>query len=113
MSLKVKIIGLTIILVVAMIAGLSIYTNVLVNNLIHDNAETTYSEQAVSIVNAIETKLNDTEIAVNTVAKNTEIEKAFAERDREKLVEMLEASYASIADQVAQFQFHLPTPHHF
>lgn len=108
MSLKAKIIGLVLILVVIMIIGLSVYTNTLVNDLIYQNAETTYTEQATSIVHAIETNLNDTEIAVNTIANNLEVKKAFAERDRSRLIEMLEESYASISENVAQFQFHLP-----
>lgn len=108
MSLKVKVIGLVVLLLGLLVGGLSIYTNVLVTNLVTDNAKKTYEEQAVSIVEAIETKLTGTEVAVNSVAMNEEVKKAFAERDRQGLQTMLQGSYEAIKDQVAQFQFHLP-----
>lgn len=108
MTLKQRIIGLVVVLVIALVLGLSFYTNIIVNNLISENAEATYMEQATSIVHTIETKLEDTEVAVNSVAQNLEVQKAFAARDRERLLELLSGSYDAIRDQVAQFQFHLP-----
>jgi methyl-accepting chemotaxis protein len=47
-------------------------------------------------------------IAVNLIANNPAVQQAFAERDREELLEMLLEPYQSISEKMAQFQFHLP-----
>lgn len=108
MSLKTKIIALIIILLVGLIGGLNYYTNNLVNNILDESTTEKFEVIAYTVTSKIETKLIDTKIAVLTIANNLEIRKAFAERDREKLLEMLQDSYAAISDHVAQFQFHLP-----
>ena len=83
---------------------------------IYSNMSAEIKEQEEEKINAIsttlETKLNDLqeegEIAVSLVAKNTAVQSAFAERDRELLEEMLLESYQEISEEMAQFQFHLP-----
>jgi methyl-accepting chemotaxis protein len=69
-------------------------------------------EKLNGIATTMETKLSDLleegEIAVKLIAKNTAVQAAFANRDRELLREMLLDSYQDISAQMAQFQFHLP-----
>jgi methyl-accepting chemotaxis protein len=61
---------------------------------------------------AINMKLNDIMeeglVAVNLIAYNPAVQEAFAERDREELLNMLLEPYQSISEQMAQFHFHLP-----
>ena len=61
-----------------------------------------------SINEAIDDEIEGTRMAILSIAKNSEVEKAFAERDRERLLSMLSASYKEVQDNVSQFQFHLP-----
>ena len=61
-----------------------------------------------SINEAIDDEIEGTRMAILSIAKNNAVEKAFAERDREKLLTMLLASYKEIQNNVSQFQFHLP-----
>jgi methyl-accepting chemotaxis protein len=69
-------------------------------------------EKLNGIATTMDMKLNDlleeAEIAVKLVAKNTAVQTAFANRDRELLREMLLDSYEDISDDMAQFHFHLP-----
>jgi methyl-accepting chemotaxis protein len=69
-------------------------------------------EKLNGIAKTIDTKLNDLleegEIAVKLIAKNTAVQSAFADRDREMLRNMLLNSYQDISQEMAQFQFHLP-----
>lgn len=53
-------------------------------------------------------QLEFVEIGVLTLAHNTEVQKNFAERNRDKLVEMLLPVYESMSEEIAQIQFHLP-----
>ena len=83
---------------------------------IYSNMSAEIREQEKEKINAIsktmETKLDDLqeqgEIAVSLVAKNTAVQAAFAERDRDLLRDMLLEAYQDISDEMAQFQFHLP-----
>ena len=83
---------------------------------IYSNMSAVIKEQEKEKINAISTtmkiKLNDMqeegEIAISLVAKNTAVQKAFAERNRELLKEMLLESYQDINEEIAQFHFHLP-----
>ncbi len=66
----------------------------------------------LSISKAVELKLNssvdEAATAVKVVAENSEVKEAFAERDRDRLREMLLDSYRAVSDSMAQFHFHLP-----
>lgn len=108
MSIKTKLISFIVGLLIALIIGLNYYTNYLVNHLVDDSAAEKFELIAHTVIDEIETKLEDTEIAVLTISNNLAVRKAFAERDREALLEMLQEGYAAIDDRVAQFQFHLP-----
>jgi len=56
----------------------------------------------------IETRVAEAKTALMTVINNPEVKEAFANRDRERLIEMFADSYRQISDSIAQFHFHLP-----
>jgi len=61
-----------------------------------------------TVNNKLDDLLEEGEVAVKLVAKNTAVQAAFADRDRELLRSMLLDSYQDISEEMAQFQFHLP-----
>lgn len=64
------------------------------------------------LAEVINTKLSDeieaTEAITLSVALNREVQRLFAERDREGLTAMLLPAYEAVKDRYAQMQFHLP-----
>lgn len=108
MSVKWKLTGLIFVLMVFLVAGLTYYTNDVVTHLMDDNSQESFDTLARTIKGQIDLNLNTTELAVISVAKNSEVEKMFANRDRKGLQEILEKGYEKVEDRVAQFQFHLP-----
>lgn len=63
---------------------------------------------AQGIKTNLNTELESTLVAVESIANNPSVQKMFAERDREGLIDFLLPSYDKVKDRVAQFQFHLP-----
>ena len=61
-----------------------------------------------AIKNTISDAIEGTVLGLEGVANNPEVVKAFADGDREKLIEMLLPVYNSVSDDIEQFQFHLP-----
>lgn len=53
-------------------------------------------------------QLESAEIGALSLANNSEVQRAFAERNREELTNMLLPVYTSIEDEISQVQFHLP-----
>ena len=108
LSIKAKL-SLAVILVVLLLAAvLSIYAVNQSNNLVLGEEE----EALHSIGDFVESKMNDrldaARMSVLSIAHNTDIQRLFAERDREELRERLLPAYEQISDEVAQFQFHEP-----
>lgn len=66
-----------------------------------------------ALTTRIELQLASTEIAVKSIANNIEVERVFAARDREELLQMLLPIYEAIKGEITQFQFHLPDSHSF
>lgn len=77
-------------------------------SLITEHEHKEYEMLASSINTAMESQLSAAEMSVLTIANNTEIQRLFAERNRDALTEMLLSSYKAVKDNVPQFQFHLP-----
>ena len=67
-----------------------------------------YQTLASSVESAMESQLEAARMSVLTIANNREIQRLFAERDREALTGMLLPAYTAVEDVVPQFQFHLP-----
>jgi methyl-accepting chemotaxis protein len=69
-------------------------------------------ERLNAVTKTVDNKLADLleegTVAVKLIAKNTAVQSAFADRDREFLRDMLLDSYQDISEEMAQFQFHLP-----
>lgn len=108
MSVKWKLSGVILILILLLVLGLMFYTNNVVNNLVDDNTKVEFQMMAETITHQINSQLNNTELAVISIAENKAVVEAFANRDRDMLLELLMNSYSEVSDRVAQFQFHLP-----
>ncbi len=61
-----------------------------------------------AIENTISDAIDGTVLGLESVVNNPEVVKVFADRDREKLIEMLLPVYNSVSGDIEQFQFHLP-----
>lgn len=107
-KLKTKIfIGFTL-SVLIMFSLLSNYTLSETTKSIIDSERDMLSILKNAINIQMEAQLESAEISVLTLANNTEIQRNFAERDREQLVGMLLPAYESISSKISQVQFHLP-----
>lgn len=108
MSIKVKFFGA---IGLSFMILFSIFLMVMVgktNTLIKEKENEYNNLLSKSINQAIDDGIEGTRMAILGVARNSEVEKAFATRDREKLISMLMSSYQEIEENVSQFQFHLP-----
>ncbi len=56
----------------------------------------------------MEEQIETSEVSALSLANNLEVQRLFADRDREALAEMLLPAFNSISDRIAQIQFHLP-----
>ncbi|MBF7097515.1 methyl-accepting chemotaxis protein [Alkalibacter mobilis] len=108
MTYKSKIIfGISLATILVMAAtNLSLYFNM--EETIRDEERMRLNNIAKTIKLKESALIDEAKSAVLAVAGNKEVQKAFANRDREALIYMLEGSYLSIEDKIAQFQFHLP-----
>ena len=61
-----------------------------------------------TLIQQIEQQLDNTELAVVSIAENKAVTEAFANKDREMLIDLLMDGYMKVNGRVAQFQFHLP-----
>ncbi|MCK8826074.1 methyl-accepting chemotaxis protein [Fuchsiella alkaliacetigena] len=108
MSLKRK---LTIIIAVCVLI-LSLFIGFYMvrqsSNLIERNEEEQYEFVINTVQDRFQQQLGEAELSAQNIANNQEIQRLFAERDREALREMLLSSYEAIEDDFAQWQFHLP-----
>ncbi len=108
MSVKWKLTGLIFILVLLLTIGLTFYTNNVVGNLVESNSNEEFQMLSEALIQQIEQQLDNTELAVISIAENKAVSEAFANRDREMLIDLLMDGYMKVSDRVAQFQFHLP-----
>ena len=103
MSLKKKIILSIIGLTVILITIINVYTNNILNDVINNNEKVINANITGKVNDLISLKLDDAEVSLNVVAKNKEVEEAFANRDRDRLQFMLGDAYASMKESIAQF----------
>ena len=108
MSVKWKLTGIIFILIAILVLGLKLYTNNVVSDIVETNTKEEFFTMSATILKQIESQLDNTELAVVSIAENKSVSKAFAERDREELLNLLMDGYEKVSDRVAQFQFHLP-----
>lgn len=95
-------------LVLVLFAGFSFLSVGITKDLISQNEHEEYIMLTRTIEASMESQLASAEMSVLTIANNTEIQKLFAERNREALAEMLLPAYKAVEENVPQFQFHLP-----
>lgn len=108
LSLKLKLFISTACCVLALAVAFSFYAANHTAKLIGEKETEQYELLAGAIESRMDQQLEAAKMSVLSIANNTEIQRLFAERDREGLTQMLEPSYQAIQDRVAQFQFHLP-----
>ncbi|MGM0411450.1 MAG: cache domain-containing protein, partial [Bacillota bacterium] len=108
MSLRLKLIlAISIsLLIIIVLTNIYIYQNM--NRTIIEQERDKLNELKNALTMKIETRLSEAKTAVLTVANNPEAIEAFANRDRQKLINMYEESFQAINQNIAQFQFHLP-----
>ncbi|WP_248663547.1 cache domain-containing protein [Fuchsiella alkaliacetigena] len=108
MSLKEKIFIFIIICIIVLSATIIVYMGNQALNLIEKNE----SLEKDFLANAIQRKKNEqlkkAKTTALSIAHNTEVQTAFAARDREKLLKMLNMSYEEVKEYFPQWQFHLP-----
>ena len=94
---------------VFVIAMVCMYTinNAQVNNLIHDQEKNKYDMISKRILGDIDGISNKAKMALLPIVNNPEIQKAFAERDRERLTALTIGTWEQVKGEgVEQFQFH-------
>ena len=108
MKLKSKIfLGFTIsVLIISSL--LSFYTFREATNTVNNSEMEMLNILENSINIQMEEQIESAEIGALSLANNIEVQKAFADRDRKKLIDMLVPVYESIDTKIAQVQFHLP-----
>lgn len=95
-------------IVFALFAAFSYIAVSITTTMITDHEHEEYEMLSSSVIAEMDSQLESAEMSVLTIANNTEIQRLFAERNREALTEMLLPAYKSVQDKVPQFQFHLP-----
>ncbi|SHK12561.1 methyl-accepting chemotaxis protein [Desulforamulus aeronauticus] len=110
-SLKSKMLKpiIAVIAGVFVIAMVCMYTinNAQVNNLIHDQEKNKYDMISKRILGDIDGISNKAKMALMPIVNNPEIQKAFAERDRERLTALTIGTWEQVKGEgVEQFQFH-------
>jgi methyl-accepting chemotaxis protein len=71
--------------------------------------ENRYQLITQTINNDLNSIFNEARVGLKGIVENPEVQKAFAERDRERLLALTMATYQQVADEgIEQFQFHLP-----
>ncbi len=108
MSLKTKIfIGFTV-SVILIFSVLSYYTFSETSKTIIEREEEMLEILAQSINNQMENQIEAAEISVLTLSNNIEIQRNFAEGNREDLIRLLLPVYEELSSRISQIQFHLP-----
>lgn len=77
-------------------------------NIIAEQEADEYLMLSRTVEATMESQLSAAEMSVLTLANNTEIQRLFAERNRDALTDMLLPAYKAVEADVPQFQFHLP-----
>lgn len=108
MSLKLKMALIISGVIVGIFLVFTYFTLDNMIDLIEESENEKYQLLISSVESKIEQKILDTKVSVLTIANNTEIQKNFAEHNREKLIAMLLPVFNAIKSDVPRFHFHLP-----
>src|SRR6056297_2488175 len=107
-SLGSKFVGITSIIVVIGFVALYFIINQMTGDIVELEEEKNMDLMDNAIKNQMEAQLSSAEMSVLTIAENEQIQKLFAERNREGLEELLLPVFERLKGEVAQMQFHLP-----
>ena len=108
MSLRLKLmlaVSLSLIIIISL-TNFYIFQNMAGNIREQERDKLVEIEKALEM--KIETRVAEAKTALMTVVNNPDVKEAFANRNRERLIEMFSDSYQQINDSIAQFHFHLP-----
>ncbi|MFW6389929.1 MAG: cache domain-containing protein, partial [Halanaerobiales bacterium] len=108
LSIKMKLSLTVIIIVLILTAFLSFYSIKQSSNLIKNEEKESLFMVGDHIQTQMNNQLESARMSVSSIANNPEIQRLFAERNREELENRLLPAYQEISDEVAQFQFHEP-----
>ena len=108
MKIRTKLFYSIGLLVFVLFVAFSYFAVNITTTMITDHEREEYEMLSSSVGAAMESQLAAAEMSVMTIANNTEIQRLFAERNREALIDMLLPAYESVKAEVPQFQFHLP-----
>ena len=108
LSIKMKLSIAVIVVVLLLAAALSFYSVQSTTDIVLGEEEEALANLGDFIQTKMTERLDAARISVLSIANNTEIQRLFAERDRDELRERLLPAYEEISEDVAQFQFHLP-----
>lgn len=108
MSLKRKIILFFIFLILLTVFSLSVYMYTATNNIVEESEQSLTMMLTNALENEVQDRLDITEVNVRSIVVNQRVQKLFAQRDREGLIEYLLPMYEGLKESFPQAQFHLP-----
>ncbi len=108
LSIKMKISLAAIIILLLLAAVLSLYSITQSNNMLESEERKALLRVGDYIQSQMDNQLTSARMSVLGIARNPEIQRLFAERNREELKNRLLPVYDEISEEVAQFQFHEP-----
>lgn len=108
MSLRMKFAGLTAIVIVIAFAAFYFLIQFNMDEISMHDEKQYVDLMSNAIENQFDAQLKSAEMSVLSISENTDIQRMFADRDREGLLKTLAPVYESLKADVAQIQFHLP-----
>ncbi|WP_159429959.1 methyl-accepting chemotaxis protein [Halarsenatibacter silvermanii] len=98
----------TIVLVLILAVVLSFYSINQTDQIIFNEEEDSMYDLAGFIEAEMDNALQNARVSIMNVSNNTNVQRLFAEGEREELLEQLGPVFDEIADEVSQFHFHNP-----
>lgn len=108
MSLKTKIFLSISISILIIFSFFSLYTFSVTTKTIIEKENETLEAVSQALNMNFTKQLETAEVSALSLANNSEVQKLFAERNRDSLSTMLIPAFESISDKISQIQFHLP-----
>lgn len=108
MSLRMKFAGITAAILIVFFGSLFFLIQAVNNSLTEQNEQEYVKLMSSAIENQFDAQLKSAEMSVLSISENIEIQRMFADRDREGLYATLAPVYEALKLDVAQIQFHLP-----
>lgn len=107
-TIKVKLLAALVFFLVIVLTALNLYSVRRNEAMIRQKEMETYRFIVNTVRSAMRQKFQEADTAVHTIARNPEIQRLFAERQRDQLLALLAPVYEALKPSVSQFHFHLP-----